>query len=43
MRLFFVFSVRTLRTLMAEQLANCELDRIWNEAVMDNSSYYPGV
>jgi hypothetical protein len=38
-----VFSVTTLTVLMAKQLVNGKLDRIWKEAVMDNSSYYPGI
>jgi hypothetical protein len=28
---------------MAEQLVNGKLDRIWKEAVMDNSSYFPSI
>jgi len=43
MRLFFVFSVRTLTALMAEQLVSGALYRIWKDAVMDSSSYYPGI
>jgi len=43
MRLFFVFFVRTLSVLMAKQLVNGKLDRIWKEAAMDNSSYFPSI
>ena len=43
MHLFFVFSVRTLPALVAEQLVNGELDRGWKGAVTDNSSYYPSI
>jgi hypothetical protein len=43
MRLFFFLSVRTLTVLMAGQLVNGKLDSIRKEAVMDNSSYYPGI